>query len=58
MKSGHSKATPDQHVDAKLEMAELHLQSLLAVLDQTEGCAIVALHVDQAINAIAEMRQR
>ena len=38
----------------RLDAAERQLEELLAVLDQTEGCTIVALHVDQAINALRD----
>ena len=39
----------------KLDDAERQLEELLAILDQMEGCTIVALHVDQAINALRDV---
>ncbi len=36
----------------KLEALGRQLEELLAILDQTEGCSYVALHVDQALNAL------
>ena len=58
MISAHSEASPQDDLEAQFEFAEQQLKSLLTLLDETEGCAIVALHVDQALNALADLGQR
>ncbi|GAB5489220.1 MAG: hypothetical protein Pars2KO_27900 [Parasphingorhabdus sp.] len=49
----------DDDLDIKVDYAQQKLEELLELLDATEGCEIVALHVDQAINALKDfIRQK
>lgn len=48
----------DVSLNVDYDCAERQLQELLALFDETAGCEIVALHVDQAINALKEINQR
>ncbi len=58
MSSSQVKVSDDS-LDVKLGVVEQQLEELLVLLDKTAGCEIVALHIDQAINALKDChRQR
>ena len=56
MRSSPLKVSDDS-LDSKLDLVEQQLEELLVLLDKTEGCEIVALHVDQAIHALKSTNQ-
>lgn len=55
--SGSPLKVSDDSLDFKLDLVEQQLEELLVLLDKTEGCEIVALHVDQAIHALKSINQ-
>lgn len=51
MSSGHAKISDDSP-QLTLDLVEQQLEELLALFDANDGYEIVALHIDQALNAL------
>ena len=54
----HQAKIDEAEFDVKLDFAQQQLEKLLKKFDQSDGYEIVALHVDQALNALKDFKER
>lgn len=57
MRNNHAKIDNDEF-EVKFDFAQKRLRELLKILDHSDGFEIVALHIDQALNALNDVRER